>query len=89
MPSCLEKKLLLILRLMMERLNQPQLDRSFHRRPTIGDVEFAVNPLGMGTYGTQSHDQFTGNFGASEFGGEQSEDFEFSLAEGFDEWMSG
>ena len=68
-----------------ESLNQVEFCSSLDSSSTIGDVEFAIDALGMGAHCAQGHHKLTGDFRAREFCVEQSENVQLPLAEGFDQ----
>jgi hypothetical protein len=53
-------------------LDQANLNRPFHSPPTVIDVEFAVNALGVSPNRAQSDDEFLGDLGTRQLSFEQA-----------------
>ena len=68
-------------------LEQAQLCCPLDGRPASGDLEFAVDALGMGADGAQGDHEFLGDLRPRQLGFEQSEHVTLTLAEGLDEGL--
>lgn len=62
-------------------LNQIQICCPFDSPPTVIDVEFAVDALGMSAHRAQADHELLGDLRPRQIGSEQAQHFQFTLAE--------
>lgn len=66
-------------------LDQTEFNRPSDSPPAAIDIEFAVNTLGVSPHSAQGDDKLLSDLGTRQFGFEQAQDVQFTLAERLDQ----